>query len=399
MKAIWKSSLSLIILSVLLLGCANQAGQQPVVEEKPILIGSVLNTTGVQAFLDQVGLLGAQLAVDELNKQGGILGRKVELVNIDGQSDFEVTERAAEELVSKGAVALLAPCDFDFGSPVSKVAQRAGIVGISICASSALYNSTVLGDKQFTLSMWTPAMSAAAAEYAYKDRGWRTAYVITDDTLAYTVELSEYFIQHFENLGGTILGEDHFSEGSSDFSAQATRLQALDKQPDVVYLSAYVPADTAAIIKTIRDADLNLPFMGGDIYDDPSLPKALGTTYGNEVIYVTHTWIGANSTQDMARFIQLYTKKYGAPPESPFVTTGWDVIMVLAQGIEVAKTTEGAAVAKAIENREFTLLTGKLTWTSADKGHEPQKEAAVVLIQNGKPTFVGWLKPENPPAP
>jgi branched-chain amino acid transport system substrate-binding protein len=118
MKTIWNSSLLLIVLSLLLASCSNQTSSQPV-DQGPILIGAVLNTTGIQAYLDEPGLRGAQLAVDELNKQGGILGRKVELVNIDGQSDPEIVEKAAEELVKQGAVALIAPADFDFGSPVS----------------------------------------------------------------------------------------------------------------------------------------------------------------------------------------------------------------------------------------------------------------------------------------
>src|SRR5574338_228287 len=85
-KSVWKLSLLFIILSLLLVGCGNQTALQPVVEEKPIFIGSVLNTTGIQAPLDEPGLKGAQLAVDELNKQGGILGREVQFINIDGQS-------------------------------------------------------------------------------------------------------------------------------------------------------------------------------------------------------------------------------------------------------------------------------------------------------------------------
>ncbi|HLO16996.1 MAG TPA: ABC transporter substrate-binding protein, partial [Anaerolineales bacterium] len=397
MKTIWKSSLIIVVLSLVLAGCGNQTSAQPV-EQGPILIGSVLNTTGIQAPLDAPGLKGAQLAVEELNKQGGILGREVKLLNIDGQSDPEVVKNAAEELVAKGAAVLVAPCDFDFGSPVSKVAQRAGIVAISTCASSPLYSSTVLGDKQFTLSMWNTTMGAAAAEYAYKDRGWKTVYVVTDDFISYTTSLSQYFIEHFKNLGGTVISEDHYTQGDGDFSEQLARIQALDSKPDFLYVSSYMP-DLNMIIQTLRDAGINLPIMGGDSYDDPGFFEALGPKYGNDIIFVTHSWMGAEATQDMSRFLQLYQKKYGTPPETSFVATGWDVIMVFAQAMEQAKTTDGADVAKAMENREFTLLTGKLTWSSADKGHEPDIEAALVQLQSGKPSFIGWGKPENIPAP
>lgn len=398
MKTIWKPSLLLIILSLLLIGCGNQPASEPVVEQGPILIGGVLCETGIQAYLDEPGLRGAQLAVEELNKQGGILGRKVELINIDGKSDPEIVEKGAEELVKKGAVAILAPADFDFGSPASKVAQRASLVGLSTGASSPLYSSTVLGDKQFTLSMWNTTMGAAAAEYAYKDRGWKTAYVVTDDFLSYTTSLSEYFIEHFQNLGGKVISEDHYTQGNGDFSQQLARIQALEPKPDFLYVSSYMP-DLGMIIQTLNDAGINLPILGGDSYDDPGLFKVLGPKYGNDIFFVTHSWMGAEANQDMSRFLQLYQTKYDAPPDTAFVATGWDAIMVLAQAMEKAQTTDGAEVAKAMESIQFNLLTGKLKWSSADKGHEPDIEAALVQLQAGQPSFIGWAKLENVPAP
>jgi len=397
MKTIWKSALSIIVLSLLLMGCGTQTVAQPV-EEGPILIGGVLCETGIQAYLDEPGLRGAQLAVAELNKQGGILGREVKFVNIDGQSDPNIVEKGAEELVQQGAVAIIAPADFDFGSPASKVAQRAGLVGISTAASSPLYSSTVLGDKQFTRSMWNTTMGAAAAEYAYKDRGWKTAYVVTDDFLSYTTSLSQYFIEHFKSLGGTVISEDHYTQGNGDFSAQLAHIQALEPQPDFLYFSSYMP-DLAMMIQNVRDAGIDLPIIGGDSYDDPGFFSALGSKYGNDVFFVTHSWMGPEATQDMSRFLQLYETMYGEPPDTAFVATGWDVIMVLAQAMEKAQTTNGAEVAKAMENIEFTLLTGKLNWSTAEKGHEPNIEAALVQIQNGKPSFIGWGKPENLPTP
>jgi branched-chain amino acid transport system substrate-binding protein len=398
MKTVRKLLVVIVIISLSLIGCNSGQTNSQAVEQGPILIGGALCATGIQAYLDEPGIKGAQLAVEELNKKGGILGRKVEFVNIDGQSDPKLVEKAAEELVKQGAVAIIAPADFDFGSPASKVAQRAGLVGISTAASSPLYSSTVLGDKQFTLSMWNTTMGAAAAEYAYKDRGWKTVYVVTDDFISYTTSLSQYFIAHFKSLGGTVLSEDHYTQGNGDFSAQLARIQALETQPDFLYVSSYMP-DLAMIIQTIDDAGINLPIVGGDSYDDPGFFSALGPKYGNNVFFVTHSWMGPEATQDMGRFLKLYEAKYGMPPETSFVATGWDVIMVLAQAMEKAKTTDGTEVAKAMESIEFNLLTGKLKWSTADKGHEPNIEAALVQLQNGKPSFIGWGKPENLPAP
>ena len=126
--------------------------------------------------------------MDEINKKGGVLGKQLELINLDGKSDPVTVGNVAVQLIDQGAKAIIAPSDFDFGGPASREAQKAGIVGISPAASSPLYGSKALGDKQFTMSMWNTTMGAAAAQYA-REQGWKTAYVVTDDFIHYTKDL------------------------------------------------------------------------------------------------------------------------------------------------------------------------------------------------------------------
>lgn len=363
-----------------------------------ILIGGTLSLTGVQAPLDEPGLKGAEVAVKYLNDHGGLLGKQVKFVNLDGKSDPVTVGNNAVELLDEGAKFIVAPCDFDFGGPASREAQAAGVVGISTCASDPLYSSWSLGDKQFTLSMWNTTMGATAAEYAIKERGWKTAYVVTDQFIAYTKSLSKYFVEHFKTLGGTILLEDTYTQGDQDFSAQLSRLQALETKPDVIFISSYMP-DLGLIIRSIREVGIDAPIMGGDSYDDPGLFQALGEKYGNNIYFVTHTWMGPESGKEMPEFLKLYKAYYGTAPDTAFVATGWDTIMLWAKAVEIAKTTDGAAVAKVLEDNEFTLLTGKLQYRTAKEGHAPNKAAALVELENGKPKFLGWRRPENPPAP
>ena len=358
-----------LLVSLFLAACGGDDEEKK--EESPILIGGILNTTGIQAGLDEPTLRGAQLAVDEVNRQGGILGRTVEFVNIDGESDPDKVRAAALELIDQGAVALLAPCDFDFGSPASQEAQKAGLVGISTCASSPLYNSKVLGDKQFTISMWNTTMGGAGAEYAFNDRQWTSAYVITDTFIEYTLSLSEFFVKHYESLGGTVVFNDEYSQGDEDLTPYLERLQNLDPMPDMIYISSYMPA-LGEFIKMFREAGIDLPIMGGDSYSDATLIQALGATYGNEIYYVTHSWMADEVTQDMKHFLTRYAEKYGGPPNTELVAPGWDCIMVLDQAMEAAETTDG---------------------------HEPDKEAAVAGVTDGVPYFIGWAKPQNLPSP
>lgn len=403
-RKIWWVLASILVFSMVITACAQSGGTpapaegEQTGEEESILIGGALSLTGIQAPLDEPGLRGAELAVEELNRTGGILGRPVRFINLDGKSDPVTVGNVTVQLIEQGAKAIVAPCDFDFGGPASREAQKAGLVGISTCASSPLYGSEALGDKQFTLSMWNTTMGAAAAEYAYKEKGWRSVYVVTDTFIDYTTSLSEYFIEHFQSLGGDVLFEDTYTQGDQDFSAQLARIQALDQLPDFFYISSYMP-DLGLIIRTIRESGIDIPIMGGDSYDDPGLFEAVGPDYGSDIIFATHSWLGEGASPNAEHFLDLYNEKHGEPPDTAFVVTGWDTIMVMAQAMEIAGTTDGDAMAKAMEENTFDLLTGKLDWSDAASGHEPNKEAALVQLTEAKPSFIGWVLPENIPAP
>jgi branched-chain amino acid transport system substrate-binding protein len=393
------ASLALIValaLSIGLTGVGSGQAQQP--EGEPIVIGGALSLTGIQSPLDEPGLRGAELAVEELNRTGGVLGRPVQFINLDGKSDPVTVGNVTVELIDRGAVAIVAPCDFDFGGPASREAQAAGLVGISTCASSPLYSSFALGDKQFTLSMWNTTMGASAAEYAFKEMGWATAYVVTDSFIDYTTSLSEYFIAHFEALGGEVIFEDSYTQGDADFSAQLARIRALEEMPDFFFISSYMP-DLGLIIRTLREAGITIPIMGGDSYDDPGLFEAVGPQYGSDIIFVTHSWLGEGASPEAEHFLELYQEKHGEPPDTAFVVTGWDTIMVMAQAMEIAGSTDGAAMAEAMETTTFDLLTGQLDWSDADTGHEPNKEAFLVELVEAKPQFIQRVLPENIPEP
>lgn len=388
-----------LVLALVLPGCASDSGDDATSgSEDTIVIGSALCQTGIQAPLDEPALRGAQLAVDVLNENGGVLGKQVELVAMDGKSDPVTVGNVAKQLIDEGAAAIIAPSDFDFGGPASQAAQDAGIVGISPCASSPLYGSAALGDKQFTMSMWNTTMGAVTAEYAYNELGYRSVYVITDDFIDYTKSLSKYFIVRFEELGGEVIFEDTYTQGQADVSAQLARIKALDKQPDFIYVSSYMP-DLSLIIRTLRESGVTVPVMGGDSYDDPALFDALGTEYGSDIYFDTHGFMSDEANPKYSEFAAAYKDKFGDDPDALWIMPGYDAVMVLAQAMEEAGTTDGAETAKAMEDTTFDLLTGKLDWSDAASGHEPNKAAALVKLTEGKPEFLGWKVPEKLPKP
>jgi branched-chain amino acid transport system substrate-binding protein len=303
----------------------------------------------------------------------------------------------AIELIDQGAEVLIAPCDFDYGAPVSQAAQDAGIVGISTCASSPLYGSKALGDKQFTVSMWNQTMSAAAAQFAI-EQGWMNAATIIDNSTEYTQSLGDYFTETFEHLGGTLTSEDTYVMGDMQLNAQVQRLQNLPEAPDVIFISTNMP-DYAMMVRELRAAGFEQPLMGGDAMDTADFYPAVGEELGNNIFISTHGFLGADVSPEMADFLALYEEKVGGAPETTFVIMGWDTVNIIAQAIEAAGTTEGAALAQAMEEGQFSLLSGNLDWADAAGGHAPTKESYILEVVDGEPTFVQTLLPDwAPPA-
>lgn len=365
-------------------------------DEGPILIGAPVNLTGWMAAYDVPPLEGAKLAVKKINEAGGVLGRELQIIELDGKTDPATLGNVAREVIDSGAEIILAPCDFDNGAPASQAAQEAGLVGISFCASSPLFGSEALGDKQFTLSMWNQTMSAAAAKFGIEEKGWTTAATIIDQGTEYTQSLGEYFVDSWEHFGGEIVNEDTYQIGDMQASAQAQRILDLEEQPDVIFISANMP-DYAAIIADVRSAGITSMIMGGDAMDTAEFYEAMGSELGNDIFISTHSFIGPEAGPEMEQFIADFEAEYGRRPAVSFAAMGWDVIHVLAQAIEAAGTTEGATLAAELEGTEYELLSGNLTWSDAASGHVPDKEAFILEVVDGAPTFVMRLKPEWTP--
>ncbi len=244
--------------------------------------------------------------------------------------------------------------------------------------------------------MWNQTMSAAAAQYAFQELGLTTAATIVDQVTEYTQSLGDYFVETWEHLGGEIVSEDTYQGGDMTASAQAQRIANLDEQPDLIFVASNMP-DNAAIVADIRSAGIESVILGGDTLDAAEFYEAVGSDLGNNIFISTHAFVGAGAGPEMEQFIADYEAEYGEAPGVSFTAMGYDLVHVLAQAIEAAGTTEGAALAEAMVGVEYELLSGNLTWSDAESGHIPNKEAFILEVIDGQPTFVTRIKPEWQP--
>src|SRR5262245_44437919 len=199
--------------------------------DKPVF-GLVMSFSGWFPPIDADTVAGAKLAVDEINAAGGVLGQPIELVQFDNKSEPPLGADGAVEVIGKGAKAILFPSDFDFGAPGAYVAQQSNVIAFS-GASDPKFGVKGVGPLAYSTSNASQAQGALLAEWAFKTNGLKTAYVLLDNTIAYTKSLCASMGTRWKEVAGdaALLGQDTFLNGDASIAAQVTRITSLPKKP------------------------------------------------------------------------------------------------------------------------------------------------------------------------
>src|SRR5262245_2966870 len=366
-------------------------------KKAPISIGAIHNVTGALGSIGGPSLAGAMLAIKQLNGQGGLLGRPVELLARDGQSDPAVVAATTRELVrTPGLSAITGLNDTAMVLAAAPIAEKARMVFLTSGATSPLvplqfphyYFMTCFGDN---------TQAAAGAEYAYGALGARTAWLLFDDTTDYTVLLARYFRERYTELGGDIVGEDTYAGGATDFSGQIARILALPTLPDMLYVASG-PDDIGRLIKQLRAAGLDLPIVGGDGYDTPLLLAVAGAAADN-TYFTTHAFLDTQQgTPAVRQFIADYQAEYGAPPDTAFAALGYDAVMLVANAIERADSAKQKAIPEALEATDgFAGVTGSISFGAL--AHIPDKDVTVVKVVGTTLTLAAVIRPQKVPPP
>jgi branched-chain amino acid transport system substrate-binding protein len=239
--------------------------------------------------------------------------------------------------------------------------------------------------------------AAAGAEFASKKLNAKTAYLLIDKGMEYTLLLGKYFKERFAELGGSIILEDTYQTGDKDFSAQITKLKGLGSLPDTLFISSG-PDDVGTIVKQFRDAGVDKPIFGGDGYDTPLLIQIAGKGAEN-VYFTTHSLMDPQLGTDAVKsFITAYQAEYKTPPENAFAGLGYDTVKLIADAIKRAGSSDPKAIRDALQStKNLPGVTGAITYQPGSR--IPQKGVAVILVKDGKFTLAAELVPEKVPAP
>jgi branched-chain amino acid transport system substrate-binding protein len=368
---------------------------------EPITIGFVGAKTGFMSIYDSQVFAGAQVAANQINAKGGLLGgRKIRFVTCDSKTDQAQSAACAAEVLGKGANFVMPSCDFDFGAPAARAAGNKGVVAIG-CAGGLEYGVQGVGPLLFNTYPGSADEGSIMAEWGYQKKGWRKAYVMTDVFLEYTKDVSEFFTKRWQELGGQIVGRDTFNNSDASIAAQISRFRADGQDADVIVLSSLPPGGASAL-RQIRAAGINLPVLAAAAFDGsywlntvPNLSNfyypALGSLFGDDPSPVRKRFLGTQVAKVLGK----------KPTHASYPLLGYAAVETLGKGVTAAKSTNGKAVAAALDKfKKVRLITGPTTYTA--KCHIPSgRPYLIIQIQDGKNTYTGtsWTPKKVPAHP
>ena len=314
------------------------------------------------------------MVIDDLNKKGGILGRPVELVTADDSSTNAGAVTALEILLAEKVDALIGPGFSSMCLAVADPIKEAGIPAIVSGTSLALVAE---GTPKNWFRNLPPDDIACAniAKFLTQKMGFTKIFVLYENSTFGNGNL-EYITKSLAEYGVTPIGTAMFNGGDTDFTAPIMTAEAA--KPEVTIYFSASSADAAVLIRQSRELGVSYEIQG-------SMQFGSSVTFGlcgdaMEGIYAFQSY-NKNSSELAGQFNDEYQALYG---EGADHFNGWvrDGILVVADAMERAGTTEYAAVVKALsETKDFPGVIGPMT---CDERNELIHNVSIVHIENGQ---------------
>ena len=327
-----------------------------------ITVGIAKAQSGGASFFDIAGTRGTKIAIDEINASGGIKGCKLKTIEGDTKSDPAVAAQVATQLLNQGAQILLVPDDFDLGIAAARVGQKAGVLTLSLAASSTVFAKAV-GNLFFNAGPTTIQLADAQAAFALS-KGWKRAYMVLDPGLAYFTEQNTEFVKKYQAGGGQMVGTDKVDSlsGKSDYSSTVSKIAALKPAPTVIN-AQMIFSPIGSFVKQLRAAGINTPVIGNVTLQTRDLPKIVGKKGSHDVYYSAQVYFeGANqdpkSSPAMNRFATEYQKKFGLFPEQANGPGAYQAFWAIAKALRQKSVVDAASAAKAIRAEQNLPVPG-----------------------------------------
>lgn len=390
-KKIAKIFMASTLLTGILAGCSGPKGSSGDKSEQ-IKIGVNLELSGNVASYGESLAQGIDLAVKEINKNGGVKGKKIELVKVDNKSDAAEATNGAIKLTSQDKVTAIIGAATS-GNTVAQAQIANDNKTVLLTPSGTAPNVTVadngkLNEYVFRTSFIDPFQGTVAANFAANTLKVKKAAIFADSASDYAKGLAASFKETFEAAGGEVVAEEAYMAKDTDFRSTLTRIKS--KNPEYVFIPGYYE-EVGLIIKQARELGLTVPFMGADGWDSPKLIELAGTDALNNT-YITNHYSSEDPDKKIQKFVTAYKEANDGNSPNAFNALGYDTVYLLADAIKRAGSNDAEKIKDALaETKDLSLVTGIVT---IDEKHNPIKSATVLEYKDGKQVFNTKVNPK-----
>jgi branched-chain amino acid transport system substrate-binding protein len=355
--------------------------------QETIKIGLVQPLTGSVAYNGIADVNGSKLAVEERNKAGGVLGKKIELVIEDGQCKPANSVNAAEKLIQKDKVVALSGAFCSSATAaVMPIAERYKMPFITGVSSKA--DLTEKGSTYFFRAAETDALlSRAFAKILVNDLKLKSvAYVgVNDDWGRGGID---EFSRDLSAAGVKTVAKEYFDHGTTDFYTLLAKLRA--SNADAIFVAAETQ-DGSILVKQIRELGLKAKVFGVGSWATADFIRLAGPAA--EGIYAAVPYSYTLTSPGNDAFVKKYSAKHNEPP-SKYGNAGYNAMNILMEAIQRAGSTDSEKIRAALLKTDYDAPNGKYKFSA--KGQAYGFSMVLVQIQNKIPKVVATASVDEP---
>ena len=380
---LWKKAVSLAMVSVLALSMSacGSSENKSTGSTDTFKIGGIGPTTGDAAIYGKAVKNGAQLAVDEINKNGGINGKKIEYKFEDDQNDAEKSVNAYNSLKDWGMQMLVGAVT---SNPCTAVVENTHNDNMFQLTPSATAVESIQYDNAFRMCFSDPNQGSASADYIADNKLASKVAVIYNSSDPYSSGIYQKFAEEAKAKGLDVVAAEAFTADSkTDFSVQIQKAQS--SGAELVFLPIYYQ-ETSLILAQAKKAGFTPKYFGCDGMDGILALDGFDKSLAEGLMFLTPFTADAEDEKTQT-FVKAYKDAFGDTPIQ-FAADAYDCVYTIKAAIEKSGVTPDKSVSDicdalkaAMTQIKMDCLTGKeITW-SADG--EPSKLPTVVVVEKG----------------
>ncbi len=326
-------------------------------EGEPIKIGLQGPMTGDYAYEGQGFVKAVQLLVDQVNEEGGLLGRPVELVIEDDAGDPTQSALVADRLIDAGVVAVIGAYNSTATEPASEIYNENNILHIT--PSSTATRLTEKGFEQFFRVCFLDDRQALFAVMAMQDVLGAQKIGILHDNSTYAKGLADWTQVYAEEAGLEVAFFDAINPDDQDFTPILTNIG--NAGLDAVYFTGY-HAQGGLLLRQTAELGLDIQWMMGNASNNPEMVEIAGVDAAAGTFITTEPLPQDLEYPEAVEFVEAFTEAYGEPPASVWWLLAAEAFNVIAYAIQETESTDTDVLAAYLheEFKDYPGLSGPI---------------------------------------